>query len=133
MGDEKLTPFSFVNEINEGKNDLILGSDNPELAEKSYVPFLVNRSLSNFQDTVLYANEMNVHCHIDKLLQFHFLLNCVRKKKRFSKWYKPAKAKDLESITEYYGCSIPKAIEILSLLTPEQMKTITLSLEKGGK
>ena len=55
-----MKPFDFINDINTGKKDLINGSDNPELAEKIYSPFLTNRSLSYFSDTVSLANEMNM-------------------------------------------------------------------------
>ena len=56
-----------------------------DLAEKAYNPFMVNRALSYFQDTVLFANEMNVNHTIDKRLQFDFFINMVRKRKRFFK------------------------------------------------
>ena len=49
-------PFDFIKAINAHKN--IMKSDDP-LAEKDYIPFLVNRGLSFFQDTVIQVNEMN--------------------------------------------------------------------------
>ena len=83
-----MNPFDFVTDINLGKKDIITNSDNPELAERTYNPYLTNKSLSYFQDTVHYANEMNMHSDLNHKMQYSFLLNIVRKRKRFSKWHK---------------------------------------------
>lgn len=80
-----MNPFDFLNEINYGKNNIMVD----DIVEKQYNPFMVNRGLSYFQDTVLMANEMNVNHHLDNRLQFDFFINIVRKRKRFSKWFKP--------------------------------------------
>jgi hypothetical protein len=94
---------------------------------------MVNRGLSYFNDTVLMANEMNMYAHLDKKLQYHFLINIVRKKKRFSKWAKPEKESDIEAVKEYYGYSNEKARQILTLLSPEQIKNIIEKVSKGGR
>ncbi len=75
-----MTPFTFLNEINYGKKDIMID----DITEKLYNSFMVNRGLSYFRDTVIYANEMNKHHHLDSRLQFDFLINIIRKKKRFS-------------------------------------------------
>ena len=125
-----MSPFDFVNAINFGKNNLF---EDPQ-ASKDYNSFLVNRGLSYFHDTVLYANEMNRLSHIDVDLQFSFLLNSVSKKKRFSKWVKKdAESNDLALIKEYFGYSSEKAKEALSVLTAEQIGMIKEKLFKGGK
>jgi hypothetical protein len=94
---------------------------------------MVNRSLSYFSDTVVIANEMNKYHHIDSRLQFSFLINIIRKRKRFSKWVKPELENDLESVKEYYGYSNEKARQILSLLSPSQIKQIKEKVNKGGR
>ena len=104
-----------------------------DIAEKDYVPFIVNRSLSYFYDTVSLANVMNKYHHIDNKLQYHFLINIVRKRKRFSKWIKPEIESDIEVVKEYYGYSNEKAKSALDILNDEQIKTIKDSLNKGGK
>ena len=86
-----MKPFDYVNSINFTKKNLMKNTANDELAEKDYVPFLTNKSLSYFTDTLLYANEMNRYHFLDKRLQYEFYLNSIRKKKRFAKW---AKAED---------------------------------------
>ena len=128
-GMEKMNPFDFINAINFTKKDLIVD----DITEKEYQPFLVNRTLSHFKDTVLYANEMNLNHHLDKRLQNHFFINIITKKKRFSKWVKPSEIEDLDCIKEYYGYSNEKAKSILSLLTGDQMKQIKNRMKKGGR
>jgi len=124
-----MNPFQFVNEITFGKKDVMVDPD----MEKKYVPFMVNRSLSYFTDTVHMANEMNKYHHLDKKLQFQFLLNIVRKKKRFSKWVKPQTDSNVDVIKEYYGYSNEKAIQILPLLSSDQLNIIKNKVNKGGR
>jgi hypothetical protein len=124
-----MSPFQFVNEITFGKKDVMVDPD----MEKKYVPFMVNRSLSYFTDTVHMANEMNRYHHLDKKLQFQFLLNIVRKKKRFSKWVKPTTDSNVDVIKEYYGYSNEKAIQILPLLSADQLNIIKNKVNKGGR
>ena len=124
-----MNPFEYVNAINMTKEDIMVD----DLAEKAYNPFMVNRSLSYFQDTVLYANEMNVNHTIDKRLQFDFLINMIRKRKRFSKWQKAVSDSDVEVVKEYYGYNNEKARQALTLLTSEQVDVLRLKVYKGGK
>ena len=124
-----IKPFDYVNAINYSKKDIMQSSDD----EKVYLPFMVNRSLSYFSDTVVIANEMNKYHHLDSRLQFSFLINIIRKRKRFSKWVKPELENDLESVKRYYGYSNEKARQILSLLSPSQIKQIKDKVNKGGR
>lgn len=124
-----MTPFDYLNSINDTKTDLM----EDDIAEKQYVPFVVNRSLSYFPDTVQFANVMNRYHHIDNKLQYHFLINIIRKRKRFSKWNKPEKESDIEAIKEYYGYSNEKARHALSLLSPEQITIIKEKVNRGGR
>jgi flavorubredoxin len=104
-----------------------------DITEKAYNAFMVNRSLSYFNDTVLMANEMNLNAHLDNRLQFDFLINIVRKKKRFSKWAKAQTNSDVEVVKEYYGYSNEKARQILPLLTSEQIDDLKKKVYRGGK
>lgn len=125
-----MTPFDFINAINQTKEDLF---SDPQ-ANKDYSPFLVNRGLSYFHDTIIQANTMNQYPTIPKEWQFRFLLNSVGKKKRFSKWAKADKATDsLLLVQEYFGYSSEKAKEALRILSDEQLKLIEEKLNKGGK
>ena len=126
---DKLNPFDYVNQIMYGKKNLIVD----DLSEKSYVPFLTNRSLSYHHDCVLFANEMNQRHHLDKKLQFEFLINTVRGRKRpYVKWSKVEKSDDLECVKIAYGYSDAKARQILPLLTPEQLADLKQITDTGG-
>lgn len=103
-----------------------------DITEKQYNAFMVNRGLSYFNDTVLMANEMNQHAHLDSRLQFDFLINIVRKKKRFSKWAKPQIESDIEVVKEYYGYSNEKARQALTLLSPDDINGLKKKVYKGG-
>ena len=124
-----MNPFEYVKAINNTKKDIMVD----DIAEKEYNAFMVNRSLSNFQDTVLYANLMNVNHHVDARLQFDFFINTIRKKNRFSKWLKPLDYKDLDVIKEYYGYSNEKAKSVLSLLDNKQIEELKKRIYKGGR
>jgi hypothetical protein len=124
-----MNPFEFVNAICDSKENLIVD----DISEKSYNPFMVNRSLSYHYDTVLLASEMNQRSFLDKKLQFDFLINTVRKKKRFAKWKKPESSDDLEVVKEYYGYSNEKARQVLPLLNSDQMGQLKQRIFKGGK
>ena len=124
-----MNPFEYVNAINSSKKDIMID----DVAEKSYSSFTINRSLSYFNDTVLAANEMNKHHHLDKKLQFHFLINIIRKRKRFSKWDKPELVSDIEVVKEYYGYSNEKARQVLPLLSSNQIMNLREKVFKGGR
>ena len=62
--------------INYTKENLML--EDP-LTESQYAPFIVNKCLSYFTDTVLHANEINRNAHLDNRLQYDYYLHAVRK------------------------------------------------------
>lgn len=124
-----MSPFDFLNSINSTKVNLL--DKDPENINQ-YNSFLVNRSLSYFPDTVLISNEMNRLHHIDARLQHDFLINIIRRKKRFSKWDKP-QSTDIECIKEYYGYSDSKAKQIIGLLTSAQLQELKNKVNKGGR
>lgn len=102
-------------------------------AEKEYNAFMVNRGLSYFPDTILYANEMNTLHHLDAKLQYHYLINIVRPRKRFSKWAKKKEDSDLTMVMQYFGYSIDKAKSALTLLSSEQLKVMREKIESAKK
>ena len=127
-----MNPFDYVNDINYGKKNIINNSENPELAEKLYPSYLVNKAFSQFSDTVRLANEMNIHHQLDKKLQFDFLINIIRNKKRFSKWAKKQDDENLELVMQHYGYSYEKAKQVLPLLSDDQIITIKKKRFEGG-
>ena len=104
-----------------------------DITEKAYSSYMVNRQLSYFPDTVLAANEMNRNHHIDNRLQFDFFINIIRKRKRFSKWFKPEQISDLEVVKQYYGYSNEKARQVLTLLSTDNINELKNKVAKGGR
>ena len=124
-----MNPFEYANAINYTKKNIMVD----DLAEEAYLPYMINRQLSYFPDTVLAANEMNRNHHLDNRLQFDFFINIIRKRKRFSKWFKPEQISDLENIKQYYGYSNDKARQVLPLLSTEQINELKNKVAKGGR
>ena len=120
----------YLNAINFNKKNLMDSDD--VMWEKKYPAFIVNKMLSGFSDTIMLVNEMNRNHFLDKDMQFQFLLNSIRSKKRFTPYLRASKIKDIECVKEYYGYSNEKAKTALDILTKEQLKLIKDSLYKGG-
>jgi hypothetical protein len=121
----------YLKSINETKENL-MDSDDP-MWEKKYSPYIINKCLAPFNDTIMLVNEMNMRHHLDTKLQYDFLLNTIRSKKRYAPWVKADKLKDLEYVKEYFGYSNAKAKAALQILDNEQITTIKNSLNKGGR
>ena len=120
-----MNPFELIKSISNTKKDILEN-------EKDYNAFMVNRGLSYFPDTVIYANEMNKFHHLDGRLQFDFLINTIRKRNRFSKWNKSIESENINAIKQYYGYSNEKARDVLPLLSNENLKTIRGRIQHGG-
>ena len=127
---KKISPFDFVNSINTTKENLIID----ERTEKEYNPFIVNRAMGFGKDTCIAANEMNSRPHIDNKMQYDFLMDVVRKAKRYNKWLKNEE-ENIEAIQKFFGYSFMKAKQALNLLNDTQIDLIKihLSTSKGGK
>tara|TARA_B100001093_G_C26099832_1_gene706367 strand:+ start:95 stop:493 length:399 start_codon:yes stop_codon:yes gene_type:complete len=121
----------YLNAINHTKEKLMDTED--EEWERKYSPFIVNKCLAPFQDTILLVNEMNQYPNIDKKLQFDFLINSLRPRKRFTPWVKAKKLDDIEYVKEFYGYNNEKAKVALTILNDDQIATIKQKLNKGGK
>ena len=121
----------YLNAINVSKESLLDSED--EMWEKKYAPFIVNKCVAPFPDTILLVNELNRYHHLDKKLQFDFLLNSLRTRKRYTPWLKAKKLKNLEYVKEYYGYSNEKAKSALNILNDEQISAIKIKLNKGGR
>ena len=121
----------YLKSINENKINL-METDDPGW-EKNYPSWIINKCLSGFIDTVMFANEMNKHPNLAKKLQYDFFLNSLRKRKRFSPWLRKDQIKNLELVKSYYGYSNEKAKQVLNILTREQLSFIRDRLETGGR
>lgn len=122
--------FEYLNSINTTKEYLMVDQQ----AEKEYVPYMINRGLSMFNDTIMYANEINRYPELSKKVQYEFFINSITARKRFSKWPKREKeSEDLKMIAEYFQCSYDKAKVTLSLLTETQLAEVRSATDVGGK
>lgn len=139
----EISPFTFINSINEGlkgkhllddsKADKSLEAANPNSIDKYYVPFIINRGMSYFKDTVLFANEMNMHSSLPVRMQYDFYRSIVVPKKRFSKWSKKAKdSDDLKLIMEAYSYNRTRAEEALKIMSNDDIKQLRQMMNKGG-
>ena len=125
----KLT--EYLNSINYTKENLLDTED--EQVEKGYTPFVVNRCLSYFPDTIIHSNIMNENCHVDKKMQYDYYLSSIRKRKRFSKWLKQEESEKIDTIKEYFGYSNEKAKDIEDLISDSDIENMRQSMFKGGK
>ena len=121
----------YLKAVNQTKEPLMDGDD--EEWERKYPPFIVNKCVAPFADTIMLVNEINQLPHLDKKLQFDFLINSLRPRKRFTPWMKAKKLDNLEYVKEYYGYSNDKAKTALEILNDEQISAIKKKLNKGGK
>ena len=121
----------YLNAINNTKEPLMDSED--DQWEKKYPPFIVNKCVAPFPDTVMLLNEINQLHHLDNKLQFDFLINSLRPRKRYTPWLKATKLENLEYVKEYYGYNNEKAKAALDILNDEQISAIKTRLNKGGR
>ena len=120
----------WLNSINQTKKNLI--DEDPSL-EKEYSPYIVNRIYSGHIYSIMFANDMNQYHFLPKKMQYTFLINTLRKKKRYSPWLRKDEIKDLDYVKRYYGYSNEKALQVLKILTKQQLNFIRSKFETGGK
>jgi|TARA_R110000824_G_scaffold64800_2_gene169159 hypothetical protein len=124
----KLT--DYLSSINHTKEPLMDTKD--ETIERGYSPFVINRCLSYFPDTIFHANVMNKLNNLSNKCQFDYLRTSLRKRKRFSKWLKNEINDDFLVVQEYYNYSKVKTREIFDILTKDQIEDIRRILDIGG-
>lgn len=133
MSDEttrKVGLFDLLNDISVDKKYLF-----DEDTATQYNAFMINRGLSQQNDTILLANEMNKRPGLSKEMQFDFLFYSVQARKRYGKWAKSddSDKKNLDLIKEHYQVSNVKAIEMLKILDKRDLTYIKSLYEAGGK
>ena len=120
----------YLYSINQSKKNLMDGDVD---AVKGYPPFIINKCLSSFTDSILYANEMNVHNHLDKKMQYDFYINSLKPRKRFTPWVRKETLEHLELVKQYYGYNHNKAVAALRILTNSELDEIKKLLDTGGQ
>ena len=124
--------FRFINSINLDKQDI---TDDPQL-EVDYNPFFINRMLSYHLDTLLHAYRMDRYSELPKVYQYLYLLNKVKKAKRFTKLVRKVGQSEhddnLSKVQEYFNFNPQKARAALSILRKDQLAIINQEQKKGG-
>jgi len=121
----------YLNAINYTKEPLLDTED--DQWEKKYPPYIINKCIAPFPDSLMLVNEINQLHHLDKKLQYDFLINSLRARKRYTPWMKAKKLENLEYVKEYYGYNNEKAKSALDILNDEQISAIKTKLNKGGR
>ena len=121
----------YINAINYTKEPLLDTEDEDWV--KKYPSYIVNKCIAPFPDSVMLVNEINQLHHLDKKLQFDFLINSLRPRKRYAPWMKAKKLESLEYVKEFYGYNNEKAKAALDILNDEQISAIKERLNKGGR
>lgn len=105
-----------------------------EEVEPVYLPFMINRGMSQHGDCIMQAAAMNVRSNLSSRQQYDFYHTAIQpKKKRFAKWAKPEKDADVAIVSEYFKCNYNLAEQYLALITPEELKSMEASMYKGGR
>lgn len=125
--------FDFVNAVSHLKEDIVANSDDPEDTIRDYVPWITNKTMSYFIDSLSYASDMNQYSFLPLRMQYDYYFHGLRKKKRFSKQFKMEKSEDLDMVQEIYGYDRKKAMTALKILTEENLNSLRILYDKGGK
>lgn len=120
--------WRYENSIMANKNYL----DIDGVVEFKYDAFRTNRALSNYSDTISFADNMNRAYHLSHKMQYDYLFHGVRKSKRWFKRKKKEKNSDFALVQSFYKYNNEKTKQALSVLTKEQIAIIRKEQEKGG-
>ena len=126
-----MSPFDYINNVSESRTSIWQDG----ISETEYNPFMTNRGLSQFRDTVLFAQEMNRYGQfLSPKMQYDFYrLGITHKKKRFAKWHKPDKLEEIEMLARHFNINIRVLENYVSLMSETDYATLIGSLEKGGR
>jgi hypothetical protein len=119
----------YLKSINQTKKSVMIDEE----SEKAYPPFIVNKCLAGFYDTIFFANEMNIYPHLDKRMQYDFFINSINPRKRYTPWIKKTSIEYLDAIKEYYDYNDDKALQAMRILSKEQLEHIKKLVDKGGR
>jgi hypothetical protein len=76
---------------------------------------------------------MNKYYSLDKKLQYDFYYYGIPKSKQWRGWNKGSTDKNVKLIQRAYGVNRQKAEVYLKILTEEQIESINIEMNPGGK
>ncbi len=121
----ELKLFDFLDSTGFSKRDLIRSAEDPDAAERVFVPWMINLGFSQHVDTILYANDVNKMAGLPNRMQHDYYLHSLRKGKRFGSWAKAGKDETLDAIQWRYLINRKRAVEYLKTMKPEDAEAIT--------
>jgi hypothetical protein len=128
MTEKKFSPFDFVNDLTEHKQNLF-----NEETEAQYSPWLIDQALSFNPDCLFWVNEINKYPDIPKKAQHDFYLNILVKRRRYGRWVKrDSFSDDLQLVKDIFGYSTQHALAALEILTEDQLAQLRTKKDKGG-
>jgi hypothetical protein len=89
-----------------------------------YSQWRTDRYLSNFIDTIMYVNDVNLNPPLDDKLHYDYLFHSIKKRNRFYKKKKSIEDKNFLLISEVYKYNKQRTREALKILTSEQIEII---------
>ena len=126
-----ISPFDFVNAITYNKQDMF--AQDQKYSDSQYNKFLINKALSYFPDTILYANEANrILQEVPNQSHFDFYRFVVEKKRRFAKWAKKTDNQKVDLLCKHYQVNIDVARQYAEIISDEDYKYIESLYDKGG-
>lgn len=123
----KIDIFQFLTDLSYNKKNLLT-----EETESQYAPYIINRFLSMDVSTIMYANEMNLRSQLPKRMQYDYYIHGIKKQKRYFKYYKTTKEKNIDLIKEYFNYTEKHAKEILTIFSQKELDDMERRLNKGG-
>ena len=126
-----MSPFDYINNISTSRTSIW----DENTSESDYTPYIINRGLSMFYDTVLYSQEMNRYSEfISKKMQYDFYrLGVKTKMKRFAKWHKTEKLANVELLAKHFNINNRTMENYLSLISDDDLATLLNTLNTGGR
>lgn len=126
------SPFDFAKSITTTKEDLY---STEEIFKKEYLPFMVNRILSNHPQSVLFADAMNQYPELDSKLQYDFYRLGLPKIKSSKMWTKKEvdePSVELASIVaKHLNVNITRAMEYMAIIGSNAVQE--LNEKQGGR
>jgi hypothetical protein len=126
------SPFDIVKSLTQTKDNIY---DIPEIFEKEYNPFMINRILSNSPKTCLFADMMNRASVLDKKMQYDFYRLGIPKTNGYTKYIKKEELdinkEHIEYVCSKFSVSLVRGLELYSIIGPDVIQAELDS--RGGK
>lgn len=106
------------------------------LDEKEYASVIINKALSFSASTIHYSNFMNGAFDLPNKAQYDFYFHCLPKGVKTGRWKKAEDEENTDLITfvsEYFDINNQTAEKYISLMSVEQLETIRIKMNKGGR